>query len=74
LEVRKLHKDILMWIQDGNVVKGEVNFETGTVTFYDKLNNILLERSGLTFKQLNRIKQQIQKQLDKRKHVGYYYV
>ena len=69
-----MHKDILMWIQNGDVVKGEINFETGTVTFYDKFNNILMQRTGLTSKQLNNIKTQIQKQLNKREHIGFYYV
>jgi len=69
-----MHRDILLWIQNGDVVKGEINFETGTVTFYDKFNNILMERSGLTLKQLNEVKNQIQKQLNKREHIGFYYV
>jgi len=69
-----MRKDIRIWIQDGNVVKGEINFEAGTVTFFDKFNNILMRRKGLTFKQLNEIKNSIQKQLNKREHIGFYYV
>jgi len=63
-----------MWIQNGDVVKGEINFDAGTVTFYDKFNNILVRWEGLTVKQLTEIRIQIQKQLVKRKRVGFYYV
>ncbi len=69
-----MHKDIMMWIQNGAVVKGELNFETGTAIFYDRFNNILMHRSGLTRKQLLQIKNQIAIQLSKRKHIGFYYV
>jgi len=69
-----MHKDILIWIQDSNVVKGEINFETGTVTFYDRFDNILMRRQGLSSKQLIKIKHQIQERLTTRKHVGFYYV
>jgi len=69
-----MHKDMLMWIQNGDVVKGEINFETGTVTFYDRLDNILVRWKGLSSKQLGEIKKQIQKQLSERKRVGFYYV
>ena len=69
-----MHKDIRIWIQDGNVVKGEIDFETGTVTFFDKFNNILMKRHNLTFKQLMEIKNRIQKQLNTRERVGFYYV
>ena len=69
-----MHKDILMWIQNGDVVRGEIDFETNTVTFYDKFNNILVHWSGLSSKQLVAIKKSIQEQLTKRKHVGFYYV
>ncbi len=65
---------MMMWIQDGKVTKGELNFQTGTVTFYDKFENILLKRDGLSPKQMKEIKIQIQKKLDSRKHVGFYYV
>lgn len=64
----------MVWIQNGSVVKGEIDFNAGTVTFFDRFDNILMKRQGLTFKQLNKIRNQIQKQLTKRKHVGYYYV
>lgn len=69
-----MDKEIMVWIQNGSVVKGEVNFKTGTVTFFDKFDNILMRRRGLTFKQLNEIRNRIQKQLTKREHVGFYYV
>lgn len=69
-----MDKDMMLWIRDGNVVKGELNFETGTVVFYDKFDNILLKRDGLTRRHLLEIKTQIQKQLNKRNHVGLYYV
>lgn len=69
-----MHKDILMWIQNGDVVKGEINFDTGTVIFFDRFNNILMRRQGLKFKQLMKIKKQIQERLSIRKHIGFYYV
>lgn len=69
-----MHKDMLMWIQNGDVVKGEINFDTKTVVFYDKFDNILVRWSRLTTKQLNEIKHQIQKKLTERKHIGFYYV
>ena len=63
-----------MWIQNGDVVKGEIDFETGMVTFYDRFNNIVMRRRGLSHKQLVKIRVQIQEQLTTRKHVGFYYV
>jgi hypothetical protein len=69
-----MDKQMLLWIQNGNVVKGEIDFDEGTATFYDKFDNIVLKRKGLTHKQLMEIKCQIQKQLATRKRVGFYYV
>lgn len=69
-----MDKQILLWIQNGNVVKGEIDFKKGTVTFYDKFNNILMHRAGLTAKQLTEIQRQAQKQLTKRERIGFYYV
>lgn len=69
-----MDKEILFWIQDDAVVKGEINFETGTAIFYDKFGNILTRRRGLSTKQLREIVNQIQKQLTKRKKVGFYYI
>jgi len=70
----KMDKEMLMWIQNGDVVKGEINFKTNTVTFFDKFDNILMKRTGLNKEQLMQIKNRIQQQLDKRKHVGFYYL
>jgi len=67
-------KDIYMWIQNGDVVRGELNFEKGTLVFFGRDGNILLKRSGLTRKQLTRIKKQIEKKLDSRNKVGFYYL
>ena len=69
-----MDREILLWIQNGNVVKGEIDFQAGTVTFYDKFNNIVMYRVGFTYKQLIEIKKQAQKQLAKRERVGFYYV
>lgn len=65
---------MLLWIQNGNVVKGEIDFKAGTATFYDKFDNILMKRGGLSVQQLMEIKKQVQKQLTKREHIGFYYV
>ena len=64
----------MIWIQDDSVVKGEIDFKTGTVTFFDRFDNILMKREGLTSKQLKFILKQCQKQLTARKHIGFYYV
>ena len=69
-----MNKDMIMWIQNGDVVKGEIDFEAKTVTFYDKFDNILVHWSGLSRAQLVAIKKSIQEQLAKRKRVGFYYV
>lgn len=69
-----MNRQILLWIQNGKVVKGEIDFTAGTVTFYDKFNNILMYRAGLSAKQLTEIQRQAQKQLSKRERVGFYYV
>ena len=69
-----MNKDILMWIQNGSVVRGEINFKEGTVVFFDRFNNILMRRTGLSEKQLQAIKNQIQKQINKREHIGWYYI
>ena len=69
-----MDKKIMLWIQNGDVTKGELNFETGCVTFYDKFDNVLMKRERLTRKQLTEIQNQIQKQLKKRSKVGLYYV
>lgn len=69
-----MDKEILMWIQDGKVTKGELNFQAGTVTFYDKFENVLVHWSGLSPGQMKEIKSQIQKKLNSRKHVGFYYL
>ncbi len=69
-----MNKDILIWIQNGDVVRGEIKFSTGTVVFFDKFNNILMRWSGLTKKQLQEIKKQIQIQISKREHIGFYYI
>lgn len=69
-----MDKEIMVWIQDSSIVKGEIDFTTGTVTFFDRFDNILMRRQGLSFKQLNEIRHQIQKKLTARKHIGFYYV
>lgn len=69
-----MDKTILMWIQNGDVVKGEINFATNTLTFFDRFNNILMRRTGLSTKQLKEIHRQCQKQLAAREQVGFYYV
>jgi len=69
-----MDKVIMMYIQDNSVVKGEINFNAGRVTFYDRFENILMKREGLSPRQLNKIRRQIQKRLIKRQHVGFYYV
>jgi len=69
-----MDKQMLLWIQNGDIVKGELNFGAGTAVFYDKFGNIIAKRNGLTRTQLTAIKEQIQKQLAKRQHVGFYYV
>ena len=69
-----MDKQILLWIQNGSVVKGEIDFRAGTVTFYDKFNNILMCRVGLTYRQLVEVRKQAQKQLAKREWIGFYYV
>lgn len=65
---------MMIWIQNGDVVKGEINYATGTVKFFDKFNNILMIRQGLSTTQLKEIHRQCQKQLATRKQVGFYYV
>ena len=65
---------MLMWIQNGSVVKGEIDFKKGTVVFFDRFDNILVRRTGLSEKQLMEIKNQIHKQLTKREKIGFYYV
>lgn len=69
-----MNKDILMWIQNGSVVKGEIDFKKRTVVFFDRFNNILVKWTGLSEKQLREIKSQIQKQINKRERIGFYYV
>ena len=69
-----MDKEMLMWIADGKVTKGELNFKTGTVTFYDKFENILIHWSGLSRVQMTQIKKQIEVQLNKRNKVGFYYL
>lgn len=65
---------MILWIQNGNVVKGEIDFKAKIVTFYDKFGNIVMIRRGLTTKQLKDVAREIQKQLAKRNRVGYYYI
>ncbi len=69
-----MNRDILMWIQNGSVVKGEIDFAKGTVVFFDRFSNILMRRTGLSEKQLKDIRSQIQKQINKREHIGFYYI
>lgn len=69
-----MDKEIMVWIQNGSVVKGEINFRMGTVTFFDRFDNILMKQQGLTFKQLKEIQRQCRKQLAAREHIGFYYV
>jgi len=69
-----MDKRIMIMIQDGKVVRGELNFDEGKVTFYDKFNNILMRRTGLSFKQMTEIKKQIQNKLNDRTKVGFYYL
>ena len=69
-----MDKEMILWIQNGNVTKGELNFDTGTVTFYDKFDNVLMRRKGLTKKQMTIVKKQIEKQLGTRKQIGFYVI
>ena len=69
-----MDKEMIFWIENGNAVKVEVNFEIGTAVFYDRFGNILAKRQGLSHNQLKEIVKQIQKQLTKRKKVGFYYI
>lgn len=69
-----MDKDILIWIQNGAVVKGEINFNSGTVVFFDRFNNILMRRTGLSDKELREIKNRIQLQIGRREHIGFYYI
>lgn len=69
-----MNKEMMMWITKGYVTKGELNFDTGTVTFYDKFDNILVKRQGLSLREMKQIKKQIEKQLNLRSNVGFYYL